>query len=103
MANKIIKALTTTHDVRILKDMKNEMCLDKCKSTQTSLYYCGRCRRLQQYMCKKYHQEKDDELRLRLMYEYLFDFITYEDLKDGNWKKRCKRDAGHHKRIMTLI
>lgn len=84
---------------------------------------CSRCRRLQQKMCRGYHNtgvdvEKayaDDtishrvlsnlaakEIEERLLYEYVFGILTEADIKSGEWLKGGMRDYGHTTRVRKL-
>lgn len=86
-------------------------------------YMCGRCRRMGQKLCRTYHYisievektlEKDTansfelaklaakEIEARLMYEFVFDFISHSDLTDSNWLAKELRDYGHTQRMFKL-
>lgn len=84
---------------------------------------CGRCRRMGQKLCRRYHNisvevektfEKDTakpveiatlaamEIEARLLYEFVFDFIGEEDLFEGKWLSSGLRDYGHTERMFKL-
>jgi len=79
------------------------------------MYCCRPCRNLKKAMCRAYHifEEKSmdkkkmavaaqDEIAMRLVYEYLFDMIHIEDISTGAWKE-FKGDDGHVFRIKKLL
>lgn len=86
-------------------------------------FLCGRCRRLRQKMCREYHNTglelerayNDDtksdkevsrlaskEIEERLMYEYVFNIITEDHLRSGEWLWGEMRDYGHTIRMRKL-
>ena len=82
--------------------------LHVCRCRHKSCYYCPPCRKLNKELCRGYHNIKDPlrEIEARLLYEYVFDIISEEDLvKELNSKKpmRGKRDEGHYNRMKVLF
>lgn len=86
-------------------------------------YLCGKCRRLGQKMCRRYHSisvevenayEQDttksvdiaklaaEEMEARLLYEFVFDFIGENDLRNDKWLSVGLRDYGHTQRMFKL-
>jgi hypothetical protein len=86
-------------------------------------YMCGRCRRMGQKLCRRYHNislevekayEKDAtipievsklaamEIEARLLYEFVFNFIDEDDLYEGKWMSLGLRDYGHTQRMLKL-
>jgi hypothetical protein len=76
-------------------------------------FYCHRCRRLSKKLCRRYHNANDpaEELHGRLLYEYVFDYMTERDLLEGSWKviptataadTVSSRDQGHLFRLRKL-
>ncbi len=81
--------------------------LRACCCRPKSCYYCAQCRRLNKELCRGYHNIKDplQEIEARLIYEYVFDIITEDDLKhEMIHRKPCRgsRDYGHYKRMKVL-
>jgi hypothetical protein len=110
----------TIQEMRQLEEMKmlrsKQCCKNKCCSVITKGFYCGRCRKLSQKLCRQYHILKDSqeylpeasslarkEVKERLKYEYVFDIVTLEDIEVGSWLYNHKRDTGHQRRIEKLV
>ncbi len=89
-------------------DLKNHR-LQRCKCHNSRPYKCSPCRRLAQKLCRAYHTDDThrltpyEELYGRLLYEYVFDIITHEDLIHGTWDSPHIRDQGHTFRIHKLL
>lgn len=79
--------------------LKNKLC--ECKPHR---HLCKKCKKIQSHLLKSYHcsNSYEEELATRLLYEYLFQFISLSDIQSGNWKFPCGRDAGHHLRIVKI-
>lgn len=96
--------LNSVYDLAKLKILKVKLCGDKCKCKRTSKYHCKSCRKINTHLCRNYHNiSPQAELILRIVYEYMFDIITFNDLLTGKWMQQCSRDVGHHGRILTLL
>ena len=100
-----------------LQNLKTKK-INACKCKIGNKFTCSACRRLRQKLVKGYHiltpniEKKGNkpmvanaaanELSARILYEYLFDIITLEHIKDGTWKCDTLRDKGHQMRMMKL-
>lgn len=81
--------------------MTKRLCRGKCKSQRCGhKAHCSNCNTIKRYLWRAYHNYKDPrhEVVARIMYEYLFDFISLRDIK-GDWLNDSLRDWGHDKRI----
>lgn len=87
-----------------LKKMKNSICSGRCCFKGTGKFACKKCRVIKHVMCRNYHNLSDplEELIGRLVYEYMFDIISLDDIEYGHWLHRDLRDAGHHLRMVKL-
>lgn len=85
-------------DIQRLLLLKTRLCTCRGK------FLCKKCKKIQSHLLKTYHsaQSFEEELATRLLYEYLFQFITLHDIKTGDWKYPCGRDHGHHLRITNI-
>lgn len=102
-------ALTSLNSLEYLKKLKNEYicgnptCRSRsAKSSSTSTSYCKSCSTIRKHMCNQYHNSQKSplhELVLRLVYEYLFDIISLEDIKTHRWLDNRLRDPGHTLRL----
>jgi hypothetical protein len=96
--------LNTVYDLAKLKIFKIKLCGHKCKCKSTAKYHCKSCKKINSHLCRNYHNiSPQAELILRIVYEYMFDIITFNDLMTGKWIHQCSRDVGHHGRILTLL
>lgn len=83
--------------------------MERCKCHSGKPFMCGPCRRLSQKLCRAYHNDDThtltpyEELYGRLMFEYVFDIISHEDLVHGTWDSPTLRDQGHTFRIHKLV
>lgn len=88
------------------KAHREKMCKKNGACSEDNM--CWRCQRLRKKMCRWYHGSDSnprsvyEELHGRLLFEYVFDKISMDDLRNGTWKDPCKRDQGHHLRIAKL-
>jgi hypothetical protein len=88
-----------------LKDARHK----RCKCHHKKPFMCGPCRRLSQKLCRTYHSDDThrltpyQELHARLMYEFVFDIISFDDLVNGTWDCPTLRDQGHTFRIHKLL
>jgi len=79
--------------------LKKGLC--ECKPHR---HLCKKCKKIQTHLLKSYHSSNsyEEELATRLLYEFLFKFISLNDIKSGSWKSPCGRDYGHHLRIVKI-
>lgn len=55
-------------------------------------------------MCIRYHvQNPAVELARRLVFEYVFDHITFDQLRNDDWLLKGRRDDAHYGRIISLV
>lgn len=97
--------LNSVYELEDIKYIKNTiLCKGRCRSCNTSKWFCSKCNKLNKLLCRSYHnQSAFEELIVRLVYEYMFDMLTLDDIMSGRWLEICKRDFGHHERIQRLI
>lgn len=101
----ILVAQSNIRDIFELKELKcNHFCSGRCQCAGNSHYMCNPCRAIKRKMCRGYHGLANplEELVGRLVYEYMFDFISARDLVLGTWERHNLRDHGHHLRIIKL-
>lgn len=98
--------LASLSSLEYLKKLKKEYICSlptSCKSQQQSKsHYCPSCCNVRKHLCNQYHIAKKSplhELVLRLVYEYLFDIISLEDIKTHKWLDNRLRDPGHTLRL----
>ena len=78
-------------------------CNGRCIHRGTHRYPCWPCRRIQQHICKCYHNTSPVfELIGRLIFESVIGVIPVECVVNGTWLLVWNRDPGHHMRIKTL-
>lgn len=115
-----LMALTSLNSLEYLKKLKNEyICSSStCRSRSASAKhklthapsspspssYCASCSNVRKHLCDQYHNTNTkkspiNELVLRLVYEYLFDIISLEDIKTHRWLDNRLRDPGHTLRL----
>lgn len=93
--------VTSIEDLPALKTMKNKLCHMKGCSREAC---CFKCNKIRRRMCKLYHVDNPAvELCRRLVFEYIFEYITFKQLADDTWMKQCQRDTAHHARIIALL
>lgn len=94
---KIVKF--TAADLQHSFILKKQLC--ECKPHR---HLCKKCKKIQSHLLKSYHSSNsyEEELATRLLYEFLFQFISLNDIKSGTWKFPCIRDHGHHLRIVKI-
>jgi hypothetical protein len=92
----------TLEDVKYIKD--TIICHGRCCNKGTSKYECKRCKGCKRALCNRYHKFDDpaDELAARIIYEYIFDFITLDDIASGQCLRPELRDSGHQERLKRL-
>jgi hypothetical protein len=92
----------TLEDIKFIKD--NIICNGRCCNKRTSKYECKRCKATKRALCNYYHKYDDpaDELAARIIYEYIFDFITIDDIASGKCMHPELRDIGHQERLKRL-
>lgn len=96
--------LSSVYELAKLKIQKVKLCKGRCRSNATSIYYCKSCSRINSRLCRCYHSLSPlEELVMRLAYEYIFDIITFDELRFGKWTLQCGRDIGHHQRVNHLL
>lgn len=117
---KLMQRVSTEHLRKVLtsdalRDIKTYKTEHVCTRPKNCLHHrrCRPCRRLNHMMCASYHLydacatsdpwKARDELALRIMYEYMFDRITYEDLRRKRWGDSKDMDRGHVARIRLLV
>lgn len=82
-----------------LKAIKERDC--RCKRDGTS---CFRCKRIRRLMCRRYHVcDPAVELFRRLVFEFVFGYISYDQILSDKWLNKGKRDNAHHGRILNLV
>jgi hypothetical protein len=103
---------------KTIKEHRIAMCkVNKCQ-VNTKQFYCTHCKKLNAKLCRRYHvltnekeaSEPEETLRQlatqeivgRLLYEFVFDRLSEEDLLLDNWMY-VKRDFGHTKRLYKLV
>ena len=52
---------------------------------------------------KMSQEEVEDELVLRLVYEFIFDIISLDSIIQKKWMDSSLRDKGHHNRMCLLV
>lgn len=80
--------------------------MKKCRSTRCKRddVQCFRCSKIRRLMCVRYHvHDPVVELFRRLVFEFVFDYITYDQIISDKWLHKGKRDDAHHGRILTLV
>lgn len=110
---------------KMIKEHRSVMCKTNKACARQSVakhggkkLYCNHCKRLNVKLCRKYHvltNEKESsqpdhvlqqlacqEIIGRLLYEFVFDILSEEDLLEDKWM-RVKRDWGHTKRLQKLV
>ena len=100
-------SLITIKNVDTIKELKkiktHELCKGKCATNGSGKYNCQKCKNINKMMCRQYHNQSPlEELVGRLFYEYLFGYISLEDLITGSWTHVASRDDGHNLRIQIL-
>lgn len=97
--------LSSIYDLEDIKSFKNDhLCKGRCKCKNTSKWFCSKCGVLNKLLCRSYHGVTDfDELIIRIVYEYMFDIITLDDIANEKWMGMCNRDSGHCERIKRLV
>ena len=65
---------------------------------------CCRCIRIRRLMCIRYHvYDPVVELLRRLIFEFVFDYITYDQIASDEWLQKGHRDNAHKiKKCNTL-
>lgn len=104
------------NDMKMMKMKRIEAC--KCRDASTT---CYRCRRLAKRLCRAYHKLTDeeeksshkkhvakiatDEIKARVVYEYVFGILCDEDIEYGSngWIHSSKREHGHQIRMKILL
>ena len=103
----------TIKELVYLKHQRSYNCQEQCCSSPYRHIYrlCSQCTQLRRKMCSAYHVHERErltsgtahnEIALRLVYEYVFDIITIDDIEKGRWLHPSLRDEGHHKRMQVL-
>lgn len=117
---KLIQSVSTEHLRKVLspnalRDIKAYKTEHVCTRPYNCAHHrlCRPCRRLNHMMCAAYHlydactdadpSKARDELALRIMYEFMFDRITYEDVRRKRWGECKDMDRGHMVRIRLLM
>jgi hypothetical protein len=105
LSPKFVIDLGSVLELEGIKHVKDtHICTGKCKACNTSLFFCSKCKGLNKKLCRRYHDlEPLEELVSRLVYEYMFGMISAADIAQGRWMERCRRDYGHHERIVRLV
>jgi hypothetical protein len=89
-----------------LKAQRREACnRHSCQMLRRKGFWCWRCRRLQQRLCRAYHACGDavQELVARITYEVVFDMLDIHAVALAQWlNARWRRDCGHTVRLLRL-
>lgn len=94
---------SSVEDIKALKAEKKSLCNGRCKCKHTSQFLCKPCANINRKMCRVYHDNNPfEELVLRVAYEYMFDIVTDNELRTGEWYTGYFRDEGHQERIRRL-
>lgn len=99
--------IETLDELENIKSIKNKyICLGAGCRSQNKLhihkYYCDNCNYIRRILCNAYHTCKRSpllELLSRLLYEYMFDIISLEDIRSKRWLNVSLRDPGHTLRL----
>lgn len=85
-----------------IKTLRERQCMYKgCNRNDA---FCSRCNRIRRLMCIRYHvHDPSIELLRRLIFEFVFDYITYDHISSDEWMQRGYRDTAHHGRILKLV
>lgn len=77
-----------------------------CHKLRRRGFWCWRCRRLQQQLCRWYHQgDAACELVGRITYEVVFDILDVQAVAAAQWLNagcRWQSDCGHTLRLLRL-
>jgi len=98
-----LKSVSDLAQLKLIKD--KHLCHGRCIHNSTSKYPCKNCSRLKQRMCRGYHglDSAEQELICRIVYEYMFGFITFTHITSSTWMDSTIRDWGHHERLQRLL
>lgn len=93
-------------EVAALKAQRQEACNHhSCRKLRRKGFWCWRCRRLQQQLCRAYHDCSDaaQELVARITYEVVFDMLDMQAVAMAQWlNAQWRRDCGHTMRLLRL-
>lgn len=93
-------------DLEALKKQRQQRCnRQSCIKLQRNGYWCWRCRRLKQQLCRSYHNSCDpvEELVGRITYEVVFDMLDASTVAAAQWLNTSwRRDGGHTLRLLHL-
>jgi len=111
ITTELLATLKSAEDLKKLKLYRiNHVCNGKC-----GIYHCHPCRNLKKAMCRTYHiydtaadnisrvMSAQNEIAMRLVYEYMFDMISIDHITSGAWRNSIPTPSdGHAFRIFKL-